>query len=82
MQIKVNRRKITLFEGARAQHAVLRYLVARKLPPALAHEAVITDEEGHTLDADAPLSDGQTIKVKIETIKVKREKIENKNQQK
>jgi len=66
MQIKVNRRKIALFEGARAQHAVLRYLVARKLSPSLAQEAVITDADGHPLDGDAPLSDGQTIKVRIE----------------
>ena len=64
MKIKVNRRIVELFEGARTRDAVLRYLVLRKMDVKLLEQAVVEDAYGHLVGKDAPLSDGQTLKVK------------------
>ncbi len=64
MKVKVNRRTVEIFEGARVRDAVLRYLVLRKMDLKLAQDFQAEDAWGHAIGADAPLSDGQTIKIK------------------
>lgn len=64
MKVKVNRRSVDIFDGARARDAVLRYLVLRKMDVSLIGQAQICDALGHTIGPDSPLSDGQEIKVK------------------
>jgi len=65
MKVTVNRTTVELFEGARSQHAVLRYLVHRRLSRALLHLGRIYDAHGHEIGLDAPLREGQIIKFKI-----------------
>ena len=64
MKVKVNRRFVELFEGARVRDAVLRYLVRRKMDLGLAETVRVEDALGHELGQDAPLSEGKVIKVK------------------
>lgn len=61
MKVKVNRRTLELFEGARVQHALLRYFTVKKLDKQLIDHVEVHDAFGHVLDHDAPLSDGQKI---------------------
>lgn len=63
MKIKVNRRSVDIFEGAKARDAVLRYLVLRKMDVSLINQAQLFDASGHSIGPDAPLSEGQAIKV-------------------
>ena len=65
MKVTVNRTTVELFEEARSQHAVLRYLVQRRLGAAQLHRGRIYDAFGHEIGLDAPLHEGQTIKFKI-----------------
>ena len=65
MNVTVNRTKIEIFEGAQAQHAVLRYLVRRRLAKSLLTRGRIQDAYGHDIGLDAPLHEGQTIRFKI-----------------
>jgi len=64
MKVKVNRRMVEIFEGARVRDAVLRYLVLRKMDVKLAESVQVFDEYGHQIGNDAPLKDGKIIKVK------------------
>ncbi|MBO4476599.1 MAG: hypothetical protein J5737_07765 [Bacteroidales bacterium] len=64
MKVKVNRRTVDIFDGARVRDAVLRYLVLRKMDVKLIETAECQDAAGHSIGSDAPLKDGQTIKVK------------------
>ena len=64
MKVQVNRTVIDLFDGAKSQHAVLRYLVQRHLPQALLQQGHIQDAHGHEIGLDAPLHEGQIIKFK------------------
>ena len=65
MNVTVNRTKVEIFEGAQAQHAVLRYLVHRHLAQAWLKRGRIQDAYGHQIGLDAPLREGQIIKFKI-----------------
>ena len=65
MKVTVNRTTVELFEGARSQHAVLRYLVHRHLGTSLLRRGTIYDAQGHEIGLDAPLREGQIIKFKI-----------------
>ncbi len=65
MKVQVNRTVVDIFEGARSQHAVLRYLVQQRRPQALLRQGRIEDAHGHLIGPDAPLHDGQTIKFKV-----------------
>jgi len=64
MKVQVNRTVVEIFDGAKAQHAVLRYLVHRRLPQALLRQGHILDAYGHEIGSDAPLREGQIIKFK------------------
>lgn len=66
MNVTVNRTKIEIFEGAQAQHAVLRYLVRRRLSQSWLKRGRIQDAYGHEIGLDAPLREGQTIKFKVQ----------------
>lgn len=61
MKVKVNRRTLDLFEGARVQNALLRYFTVKKLDKGLLGSVIVRDAYGHELGHDAPLSDGQHI---------------------
>ena len=65
MKVTVNRTTVELFEGARSQHAVLRYLVQRRRPRTLLKQGRIQDAYGHDIGLDAPLHEGQIIKFRI-----------------
>ena len=65
MKITANRTIVELFEGARSQHAVLRYLVHRRMGAAKLHQGRIYDAYGHEIGLDAPLREGQIIKFRI-----------------
>lgn len=65
MNVTVNRTRIEIFEGAQAQHAVLRYLVRRHLAQSWLKRGCIQDAYGHQIGLDAPLREGQIIKFKI-----------------
>ena len=64
MKVQVNRTVVEIFDGAKAQHAVLRYLVHRRLPQALLRQGHILDAYRHEIGPDAPLREGQIIKFK------------------
>ena len=65
MKIRVNRTVVEIFDGARSQHAVLRYLVHRRMGAAKLHQGRIYDAYGHEIGLDAPLREGQIIKFRI-----------------
>ncbi|MBP5336716.1 MAG: hypothetical protein J6Y63_04310 [Bacteroidales bacterium] len=65
MKVTVNRTNIDIFDGAKSQHAVLRYLVHRRLSRSLLTRGRILDAQGHEIGLDAPLHEGQTIKFKV-----------------
>ncbi|MBR3653654.1 MAG: hypothetical protein IKN60_06825 [Bacteroidales bacterium] len=65
MKVQVNRTVVDIFDGARSQHAVLRYLVQRRRPRTLLKQGRIQDAYGHDIGLDAPLHEGQIIKFKV-----------------
>lgn len=65
MKIKVNRKTISIFEGARVRQALLRYFTIKKMDLSLVEKAQVFDAYDHPTDLDAPLSEGQTIKFKL-----------------
>ena len=65
MKVTVNRTTVDIFEGAKSQHAVLRYLAHRRLAKSLLTDGRVYDSYGHEIGLDAPLREGQTIKFKI-----------------
>jgi len=65
MKVQVNRTTVDIFDGAKAQHAVLRYLVQRRRPRMLLKQGRIQDAYGHDIGLDAPLHEGQIIKFKV-----------------
>ena len=65
MKVKVNRRTIDIFEGARIRQALLRYFTIRKMDLSLVEKVSVYDAYGHLTDLDAPLSEGQTVKFKL-----------------
>ena len=65
MKVQVNRTVVDIFDGARSQHAVLRYLVQRRRPRTLLKQGRIQDAYGHEIGLDAPLNEGQIIKFKV-----------------
>ena len=65
MKVKVNRKTIDIFVGARVRQALLRYFTIRKMDLRLVEKAQVFDSYGHLTDLDAPLSEGQTIKFKL-----------------
>ena len=67
MKIKVNRRTLELFEGAKVQNALQRYFTVKKLDRKLMDRLEVHDVYGHVLDYDAPLTDGQQISFELPT---------------
>ncbi|MBQ8097031.1 MAG: hypothetical protein IJ243_08110 [Prevotella sp.] len=61
MKVRVNKRTLSLFEGAKVGNALLRYFTVKKLDKRLIDMVEVHDAFGHVLDHDAPLSDGQQI---------------------
>ena len=66
MKVKVNRRTLEIFEGAKVRNALLRYFKLRKFDLSLVEKVDVFDVYGHPIDLDAPLSEGQTIKYKFQ----------------
>lgn len=65
MRIKVNRKQIEVFDGATVRHAIIGYLIWKKLDVSIANSLTVTDSQGHLLDIDAPASQHAAIKVKL-----------------
>ena len=63
MKVKVNRTEIEIFEGAKIRHAVLQYLVKRHMSTSKIESIQAYDAYGHHTDLDAPLKEGQLIKL-------------------
>jgi hypothetical protein len=61
MKVKVNRRTLELFDGAKVQNALLRYFTVKKLDKRLLDSVEVHDTYGHVIGHEAPLADGQTI---------------------
>jgi len=61
MKVRVNRRTLSVFEGAKVRNVLLRYFTVKKLNKQLVDEVEVYDAFGHELDLDAPLSEGQKI---------------------
>jgi hypothetical protein len=64
MKVKVNRRTIEIFDGAKVRQALLRYFTIRKMDLKLVEQLEVYDAYGHQIGLDSPLSEGQAIKFK------------------
>lgn len=63
MKVRVNRTEVDIFDGARVRHAVLQYFVRRRISTSRLALISVTDAHGHRIDLDAPLNDGDHIKL-------------------
>lgn len=68
MRVKVNRRYVEVFEGAKVKHALLRYFVAKDIDRQMIDTVEVFDAWGHLIDHDAPLKENQKIKLKEKRI--------------
>ena len=60
MKLKVNRKNITVFEGAEVRHAVLSYLALKGMDVSLADSLTVYDRWGHDrgrCDEDGSISE-------------------------
>ena len=62
MKLKVNRKNVTVFEGAEVRHAVLSYLALKGMDVRLADSMTVYDRWGHEIDLGAPASQFDMIK--------------------
>ena len=65
MILKVNRKNVTVFEGAEVRHAVLSYLAMKGMDVRLADSMTVYDRWGHEIDLGAPASQYDVIKFVI-----------------
>ena len=65
MKLKVNRKTVTVFEGAEVRHAVLTYLALKAMDVRLADSVTVYDRWGHEIDLSAPASQYEVIKIKL-----------------
>ena len=65
MKLKVNRKTVTVFEGAEVRHAVLTYLALKAMDVRLADSMTVYDRWGHEIDLGAPVSQYEVIKFKL-----------------
>ena len=63
MTVTVNDSKIRIFNGAKVGDAVLRWAVRNKLDISTVSSLQVSDQWGHEIGFEAPLSDNQIIKV-------------------
>lgn len=63
MTVIVNNSSIRIFSGAKASDAVLRWAVRNKLDISKVSSLQVTDQWGHRIGFEAPLSDMQIIKI-------------------
>ena len=69
MKLKVNRKTVTVFEGAEVRHAVLTYLALKAMDVRLADSMTVYDRWGHEIDLGAPASQYEVIKFKLPNTK-------------
>ena len=62
MTLRVNRKNVTVFEGAEVRHAVLSYLAMKGMDVRLADSITVYDSWGHEIDLGAPASQFDVIK--------------------
>ena len=65
MKLKVNRKYVTVFEGAEVRHAVLSYLALKGMDVSLVDSMTVYDRWGHEIDLGAPASQYEVIKFKL-----------------
>jgi len=63
MTVIVNNSSIRIFSGAKVGDAVLRWAVRNKLDISKVSSLQVTDQWGHRIGFEAPLSDKQIIKI-------------------
>ncbi|MBQ7157610.1 MAG: hypothetical protein IJR86_07470 [Bacteroidaceae bacterium] len=68
MKIKVNRKTITLFEGATIRHALLRYCALKGIDASTIENITVYDRFGHETDLDAPASQHDAIRIKTNNL--------------
>jgi len=64
MNITINEKTVTIFTGAKAMDAIRKYLVEMQKSPSDLEALTIYDKYGHEIDREAPLKEGDIIKVK------------------
>ena len=62
MKLKVNRKYVTVFEGAEVRHAVLCDLALKGVDVSLVDSMTVYDRWGHEIDLGAPASQFDMIK--------------------
>ena len=62
MKLKVNRKYVTVLEGAEVRHAVLSYLALKGVDVSLVDSMTVYDRWGHEIDLGAPASQFDMIK--------------------
>ena len=65
MRLKVNRKFVEVFEGARVRHALLCYFAWKGLDVSIVDHLKVFDRWGHEIDLDAPASQHEQIKFKL-----------------
>lgn len=65
MIVKVNKEEVRIFRGATAKHAILRYILKKKMEASALDKIEVYDSRGHVIGDDAPLKEGQSITFKI-----------------
>ena len=66
MIVKVNKEEVRIFKGATAKHAILKYILKKKMEVSALDEMKVFDSQGHKIGDDAPLKEGQSITFKIQ----------------
>ncbi|MBP5693528.1 MAG: hypothetical protein J6W86_07465 [Bacteroidales bacterium] len=65
MIVKVNKEEVRIFKGATAKHAILRYILKKKMDASKLGEIKVFDGRGHEIGDDSPLKEGQSITFKF-----------------
>ena len=69
MRLKIHRVILDVFEGAEVQHALLMYLVRRRMSTKLLDKLAVYDVWGHEIDQQAPVSEHREIRIKFKDTK-------------
>ena len=65
MIVKVNKEEVRIFKGATAKHAILKYILKKKMDASAIDNIKVFDKFGHEIGDDSPLKEGQSITFKI-----------------
>jgi len=63
MKVKVNDKEISIFGGAMAVDAIRKYIVTEDMDLDIVERLNVYDKYGHEIDMEAPLKEGDSIKI-------------------